>query len=91
MGIETAEVATHRAVIQYDDGKSPKSDKDKVPQCTRRGRPLGFYVLLPDGTERPLNIGFMRVGEMSALESLLNEIMCFQGHMTCAGDGNWHT
>ena len=78
--------------IQYDDGRSPKSDKDKHPLCTRRGRASGFYVLLPDGTERPLVIGFMRVGEMHALESMLNDIACFQEHATiCAGDGNWHT
>jgi hypothetical protein len=36
---------------------------------------MGMYAILPDGTEYPLNIGFMRVSEMKGLEKLLNIIM----------------
>jgi hypothetical protein len=35
---------------------------------------MGMYVIIPDGTEHPLNIGFMRVSEMAGLEKLLNTI-----------------
>ncbi len=39
---------------------------------------MGMYVILSDGTERPLNIGFMRVSEMAGLERLLNEIVDYE-------------
>jgi hypothetical protein len=60
--------------IEYDDGRNSKSDKNRGPQCTRKDRPMGMYAVSPDGTERPINIGFMRVGEIAGLEKLLNEL-----------------
>jgi hypothetical protein len=42
--------------------------------CSHKKRAMGMYVVFPDGTEKPLDIGFMRVGEMAGLEKLLNEL-----------------
>lgn len=61
--------------VEYDDGRTSKSDKDKSPFCTRKDRQMGFYLILPDGDERPLNIGYMRVSEMAGLERLFNDVV----------------
>jgi hypothetical protein len=58
--------------VEYDDGQA--HDRGRSPSCTAKGRPMGMYVILSDGTEHPLNIGFMRVSEMKGLERLLNVI-----------------
>lgn len=63
-----------RFKIEFDDGKNSKSDRDKSSLCTRKDRPMGMYVILPDGEERPLNIGFIRISEMKGLEELLNNL-----------------
>lgn len=69
--------------VEYDDGINPQRGMaNMVSVCKRKGRARGFYAIMPDGTEREIKIGFMRVGEMPALEKFLNE---------CAGEGNWHT
>ena len=64
--------------VEYDDGSPIGRNKGRSELCTAKGRPMGMYVIFPDGTERPLNIGYMKVGEMAGLESLLNEIACSQ-------------
>ena len=61
-----------RIRVEYDDGQ--KHDRGRSPLCTAKGRPMGMYVVLPDGTERPLNIGYMKVSEMAGLEELLNDL-----------------
>jgi hypothetical protein len=63
--------------VEYDDGESVWHD-GKSPFCTRRDRPMGMYAMMPDDTQRPLNIGYMRVSEMQGLEKLLNEILNFK-------------
>ena len=70
--------------VEYDDGKPVKHSTGRSPLCTPRGRALGMYALLPDGTERPIDIGYMRVGEMRALESLLNDVLCLEEHASFA-------
>jgi len=59
--------------VEFDCG-NPVGRKCDSTSCTGKGRPMGMYVVFPDGTERPLHIGFMRVGEMAGLERLLNEL-----------------
>ena len=59
--------------IEYDDGK-PLERKgyaldDMSTYCTPRGRAVGYYVRFPNGEERPIKIGFMKVSEMAGLES----------------------
>ncbi len=61
--------------VEYDDGSPIGRDKGRSELCTAKGRPMGMYVVLPDGTERPLNIGFMKVSEMAGLETLLNDLV----------------
>lgn len=66
-----------RIRVEYDDGSPIGRDKGRSELCTAKGRPMGMYVMyviLPDGTERPLNIGYMKVGEMGGLEELLNDL-----------------
>jgi len=60
--------------VEYDDGKPMKRGDDRSPLCTPKGRAMGMYAVLPDGSERPLHIGFLRVSEMEGLEKLLNEV-----------------
>lgn len=60
--------------VEYDDGKPKKADKDRHPRCIARGRKRGFYLRLPNGSDRYLPIGYMRVSEMTTLEGMINEI-----------------
>jgi hypothetical protein len=59
--------------VEFDCG-NPVGRQCDSTSCTGKGRPMGMYVVFPDGTEKPLHIGFMRVGEMAGLEKLLNEL-----------------
>jgi hypothetical protein len=71
--------------IEYDDGlvipegcpakARAKLEEGRSPYCTPRGRRIGFYVRFPNGAERRLNIGYMRVSEMTALETVFNELL----------------
>lgn len=63
--------------VEWDDGQ-PLERKGKALDemskfCTPRGRTRGFYVRFPNGKERPLKIGFMRVSEMPELETVFNQ------------------
>lgn len=61
--------------IEYDDGKPMDAEiDDRTKFCTPRGRRHGFYVRYPNGIERKLPIGFMRVSEMARLETVFNEL-----------------
>ncbi len=67
----------HLAIlVEYDDGKpielKGKAKDERIPECTPRGRARGFYACFPDGTERRIPIGYMRVSEMKALADLFN-------------------
>jgi hypothetical protein len=66
--------------IEYDDGKPAKQKEGRVPQAVPKGRERGFYVVMPDGAERRIPIGHMKVGEIAAVEQLLNEL-CGHGEM----------
>lgn len=63
--------------IEYDDGKpfevKGKSAEERSPFCTPRSRASGFYVRFPNGKERRIPIGYMRVSEMESLETVFNE------------------
>lgn len=59
--------------VEFDCG-NPVGRQCDSTSCTGKGRQMGMYVVFPDGTEQPLHIGFMRVGEMVGLEKLLNEL-----------------
>jgi hypothetical protein len=65
--------------IEYDDGIPTKQRKKRESQCsenaTPRDRVEGFYVRYPNGVERRLPIGYMRVSEMLALEKVFNELV----------------
>jgi hypothetical protein len=65
--------------IEYDDGKpielKGKAAEDRGTYVTPRGRRHGFYVRFPNGKERQLSIGYMRVSEMQRLETVFNEMM----------------
>ena len=57
--------------VEYDDGVSIKrKDKDVDKRITRKDRPCGYYLVLPT-EEYKINIGYLRISEMSALEALL--------------------
>lgn len=65
--------------IEWDDG-SPIELKGKLKDersvnCTPRGRERGFYVRFPNGVERPIPVGYMRVSEMQKLETVFNELV----------------
>jgi hypothetical protein len=60
--------------VEFDCG-NPVGRQCDSTSCTGKGRPMGMYVVSPDGTERPVHIGFMRVGEMKGLEELLNDVV----------------
>jgi len=59
--------------VEYDDGKT-KRWKDRLPITVAKGREPGFYAIMEDGTEHRIGISFMKVGEIAAMERLLNAV-----------------
>jgi len=56
--------------IEFDCG----AKRCDSTSCSHKKRAMGMYVIFPEGTEKSLDIGFMRVGEMKGLEELLNSL-----------------
>ena len=60
--------------VEYDDGKT-KHWKDRLPITVAKGRERGFYAVMEDGVEHRIPVSFMKVGEIAAVERLLN-VLC---------------
>ena len=73
MLVEVLQRPEKRFRVEFDCG-NPVGRQCDSTSCARKGRPMGMYLIDHNGIEYSLNIGFMRVSEMSGLAELLNSL-----------------